>query len=32
VARGYADVAQAQDSKLEEEIKRLMPDLPKGES
>lgn len=32
VARGYADVAQAQDSKLEDEIKRLMPDLPKGDS
>ena len=30
VARSYADTAIQNDSKLESEVKRLMPDLPKG--
>lgn len=30
VARGYADVAVQNDYKLETEVKRLMPELPKG--
>lgn len=32
VARGFADMALTQDPKLDAEVKRLMPDLPKGDS